>query len=62
MPVSSACSTSQAERAGHRGVLDSADEHTLFMGPGLQAGGTIEQGSTPRHFAYLLSAFESCGE
>ena len=43
-------------------ILDSADEHTLFMGPGLLAGGTIEKGKTPRHFAYMLSAFESCGE
>lgn len=42
-------------------ILDGADEHTLFMGPGLLAGGTIGKGKTPPHFAYMLEAFESCG-
>jgi len=43
-------------------VLDDADEHTLFMGPGLLAGGTLKNGkdNTPDHFAYMLEAFESC--
>lgn len=41
-------------------ILDAADEHTLFMGPGLLAGGTIGKGKTPRHFAYMLEAFASC--
>ena len=42
-------------------VLDNADEHTLFMGPGLLAGGTIgKDKGGPTHFAYLLEAFESC--
>ena len=41
-------------------ILDGADEHTLFMGPGLLAGGTIGKGKTPPHFAYMLEAFESC--
>jgi len=41
-------------------ILDAADEHTLFMGPGLLAGGTIGTGKTPPHFAYMLEAFESC--
>jgi hypothetical protein len=41
-------------------ILDEADEHTLFMGPGLLAGGTIDTGRTPRHFAYMHEAFASC--
>ena len=42
-------------------VLDSADEHTLFMGPGLLAGGTLGKGNTPSHFAYMDEAFAVCG-
>lgn len=42
-------------------VLDSADEHTLFMGPGLLAGGTIFKEKGPKHFEYLLEAFSVCG-
>ena len=32
---------------------------TLFMGPGLLAGGTLKngKGNTPEHFAYMLDAF-----
>lgn len=32
---------------------------TLFMGPGLLAGGTLKngKGNTPDHFAYMLNAF-----
>lgn len=31
---------------------------TLFMGPGLLAGGTLKNGkSTPEHFGYLLELF-----
>lgn len=32
---------------------------TLFMGPGLLAGGTLKNGksNTPKHFAYMLDAF-----
>lgn len=41
-------------------ILDAADEHTLFMGPGLLAGGTIGKGKTPRHFDYMLDAFATC--
>ena len=43
-------------------VLNSADEHTLFMGPGLLAAGRIgkDSGKGPSHFAYMLEAFESC--
>jgi hypothetical protein len=41
-------------------ILDDADEHTLFMGPGLLAGGTIGKGNTPDHFAYMLDAFAVC--
>jgi hypothetical protein len=43
-------------------VLDDADEHTLFMGPGLLAGGTIGKEKGPKHFDYLLEAFSVCGE
>ena len=41
-------------------VLDDADEHTLFMGPGLLAGGTIGKEKGPKHFDYLLEAFAVC--
>jgi hypothetical protein len=41
-------------------ILDAADEHTLFMGPGLLAGGTIGKGKTPDHFAYMFEAFAVC--
>ena len=43
-------------------VLDNADEHTLFMGPGLLAGGTIGKEKGPQHFTYLLEAFSVCEE
>ena len=42
-------------------ILDAAEESgtTLFMGPGLLAGGTLknDKGNTPPHFAYMLDAF-----
>ena len=43
-------------------ILDNADEHTLFMGPGLLAGGTHFNGkdNTPSHFAYMDDAFALC--
>jgi hypothetical protein len=46
-------------------ILDAAESSgtTLFMGPGLLAGGTLNngKGKTPAHFAYLLDAFiEHC--
>lgn len=43
-------------------ILASADEHTLFMGPGLLAGGTLfnGKGKTPDHFAYMIEAFAVC--
>jgi hypothetical protein len=53
-----------ATAAAIQEVLDAADEHTLFMGPGLLAGGTLKngKGNTPDHFAYMLEAFETCEE
>ena len=45
--------------------IDSQPEDTLFMGPGLLAGGTLKNGKglTPEHFAYLdfETAFALCG-
>ena len=46
-------------------ILDAAEASgtTLFMGPGLLAGGTLfnGKGKTPAHFAYMLDAFiEHC--
>jgi len=42
-------------------VLDSVDEDTtLFMGPGLLAGGTLKKGNTPDHFAHMDEAFAHC--
>lgn len=42
-------------------ILTDAEESgtTLFMGPGLLAGGTLfnGKGKTPEHFAYMLDAF-----
>lgn len=42
-------------------ILDAAEASgtTLFMGPGLLAGGTLFNGKdkTPEHFAYMLDAF-----
>ena len=42
-------------------ILDEAEESgtTLFLGPGLLAGGTLKngKGNTPEHFAYMLDAF-----
>lgn len=48
-------------------ILDEAEASgtTLFMGPGLLAGGTLNNGkdNTPAHFEYLLDAFlEFCPE
>jgi hypothetical protein len=42
-------------------ILDAADERTLFMGPGLLAGGTIDKEKAPAHFAYMHEAFAVCG-
>jgi hypothetical protein len=45
--------------------IDSQPDDTLFMGPGLLAGGTLKngKGNTPEHFAYLdfETAFALCG-
>lgn len=42
-------------------ILVEAEESgtTLFLGPGLLAGGTLKngKGNTPAHFAYMLDAF-----
>ncbi len=42
-------------------ILTQAEQSgtTLFMGPGLLAGGTLRngKGNTPEHFGYLLQAF-----
>ena len=42
-------------------ILDEAEASgtTLFMGPGLLAGGTLKNGKghTPEHFNYMLDAF-----
>ena len=47
-----------------RAQITSAGEDTLFMGPGLLAGGTLKngKGNTPDQFAYLdfESAFAAC--
>jgi hypothetical protein len=47
-----------------RGQIAAAGEGTLFMGPGLLAGGTLKngKGNTPDHFDYLdfESAFGAC--
>lgn len=45
--------------------VDSRPSNTLFMGPGLLAGGTLKNGkdNTPEHFDYLdfETAFALCG-
>jgi hypothetical protein len=45
--------------------IDSQPANTLFMGPGLLAGGTLKNGkdNTPEHFQYLdfEAAFALCG-
>ncbi len=43
-------------------VLDDGEASgtTLFMGPGLLAGGTLKKGNTPDHFAYMDEAFAHC--
>jgi hypothetical protein len=47
-----------------RAQITSAGEDTLFMGPGLLAGGTLKngKGNTPQQFGYLdfESAFAAC--
>ena len=47
-----------------REQVESRSDDTLFMGPGLLAGGTLKngKGNTPEHFAYLdfESAFGAC--
>lgn len=48
-------------------ILDAAEASgtTLFMGPGLLAGGTLEngKGKSPEHFASMPDAFiEHCPE
>jgi hypothetical protein len=45
-------------------ILDNAGPGTLFMGPGLLAGGTLKngKGNTPDHFEYMLDAFLLCEE
>jgi hypothetical protein len=44
--------------------IDSRPDNTLFMGPGLLAGGTLQngKGNTPEHFDHLHfdEAFELC--
>lgn len=48
-----------------RAQIDSRPADTLFMGPGLLAGGTLNngKGNTPEHFQYLdfEAAFALCG-
>jgi hypothetical protein len=48
-----------------RAQIASRPANTLFMGPGLLAGGTLKngKGNTPEHFQYLdfESAFGLCG-
>ena len=43
--------------------IDTRPADTLFMGPGLLAGGTLKNGNTPEHFDYLdfETAFALCG-
>ncbi len=47
-----------------RSQLASNPDNTLYMGPGLLAGGTLKngKGNTPAHFGYLdfESAFAAC--
>jgi hypothetical protein len=49
-----------------RAQIASRPANTLFMGPGLLAGGTLHngKGNTPEHFQHLdfESAFGACGE
>lgn len=53
-----------AGAANLRAQLDSRPANTLFMGPGLLAGGTLKngKGNTPEHFQYMdfESAFALC--
>jgi hypothetical protein len=47
-----------------RGAVNAAPEGTLFMGPGLLAGGNLKHGKeSPGQFAYLpiFEAFAACG-